>query len=238
MPKFLLSLLSLLVLGQTLFPIHTYAVSNQGIIQLTNAERQAVGLPALAWNGALGTSALLKAQDMCNKDYWSHVAPDGATGWLFMAQAGYPYVAAGENLAKNFTTDSGVVSGWMASPTHRANILSGSYAEIGVASLDCELLGQITTVVVAHYGSRGVVSAPAPAPAPAPKPAPTPQTAPKPVQATATPQAEAPTQTQPVVEAKEEPKPIVHEQLWIKLANHSLELFDVKKHDIFALSRD
>ncbi len=144
------------------------AIGNQAIINGTNAERRANGLTSLAWNSALTKSAELKAQDMCAVGYWAHTAPSGATGWTFMTQAGYRYRTAGENLAKDFTSDAGVVSGWMASPGHRANILNGEYADIGVAAVTCAFQGAETTIVVAHYGATN--AAPKPVATVAPQP--------------------------------------------------------------------
>ena len=39
----------------------------------------------------------------------------------------------GENLAKGYATAESLVEAWMASPTHAANILDGSYTTCGIA---------------------------------------------------------------------------------------------------------
>jgi len=67
--------------------------------------------------------------------------------------AGYNYDSAGENLAKDFTTDSSTVAAWMASPSHRANILNANYQDVGFAVMDSMLNGHPTTLIVALYGS-------------------------------------------------------------------------------------
>ncbi len=131
------------------------AVSDIVLVTLTNNQRAANGLQPLSWNGSLSQSAALKAQDMCIKDYWAHDSPDGLTPWAFMDRAGYPYATAGENLAKNYATDEGVITGWMNSPGHRENILKTSFTDIGIASVQCVMQGVQTTLVVAHYGSTG-----------------------------------------------------------------------------------
>lgn len=145
---------------------HAFSVSNQAIINITNQQRTANGLTPLAWNAALSNSAFLKAQDMCNKDYWSHTAPDGTTAWTLIEQSGYEYLDAGENLAKNFTDDTATVAGWMASPGHRANILKSDYSDIGVAGSTCNFQGAETQIVVAHYGTTGAVRKVTPATTP------------------------------------------------------------------------
>lgn len=147
-----------------------YAISEQSLIVLTNNERATGGLAPLAWNAALSSSARLKASDMCNKGYWAHTAPDGSTPWTFMNKAGYDYIDAGENLAKGFGDDAAVLAGWMASPGHRANILSSKYHEIGTASTECDLNGVTTSLVVAHYGSLATKPTATPAPKAIPAP--------------------------------------------------------------------
>ena len=153
--KLAIIILSLLTWGAliSLVPGHAYSITDQTIINLTNKERTVVGLPTLAWNSALTNSAILKAQDMCSKSYWAHTAPDGTTGWTFMNQSHYPYITAGENLAKGYSDDASLVAGWMASPTHRANILNSNFIDIGVGSATCNFEGLQTTFVVAHYGA-------------------------------------------------------------------------------------
>lgn len=43
------------------------------------------------------------------------------------------FSTVGENLATGYRTPSAVVSGWMGSPGHRANLLGGSYEDVGIA---------------------------------------------------------------------------------------------------------
>lgn len=131
----------------------------------TNAQRATLGLPALTLNGELSQAAAAKAQDMFAKNYWAHNGPAGETPWDFITGAGYHYVVAGENLAKNFTDSQGVVSAWMASPTHRANIVKPSYKDIGFAIVNGKLNGEDTTLVVQMFGSTVDSLAQAPTPA-------------------------------------------------------------------------
>lgn len=178
-------LFSLLVFMAGMFAWNTNqlaaALSNDGIIGIVNAQRQSAGLASLAPNSQLSTSAYLKAEDMCTKHYWAHNAPDGTTPWSFVDRAGYNYVSVGENLAQGFASDDALVAGWMASPGHRANILSTKYQDIGVASLTCNLVGTETTLVVAHFGSTAPAVAPQPAAAPVTETKPVAQPAPQPV---------------------------------------------------------
>jgi uncharacterized protein YkwD len=45
---------------------------------------------------------------------------------------GISYKAAGENIAGN-STNKAAVDAWMNSPTHRANIMDGSFVTVGMA---------------------------------------------------------------------------------------------------------
>jgi uncharacterized protein YkwD len=141
-------------------------INSSDVISLTNQQRINNGLPALNYNSKLSQAAQAKAQDMFAKDYWAHYAPDGTSPWSFMTAAGYNYSTAGENLAKDFDTSSGVVTGWMNSPGHRANILNTSFIDTGVAVMNGTLQGSPTTLVVAFYGSLPGETASAPPPAP------------------------------------------------------------------------
>ncbi len=123
------------------------------LLAATNAQRAAQGLSQLTLNAQLSDAAARKARDMFEKNYWSHNSPSGATPWTFISSAGYRYSVAGENLAKNFSNSQGVVDAWMASPTHRENLLKSSYKEIGFAVVNGVLQGEETTLVVQMFGA-------------------------------------------------------------------------------------
>jgi hypothetical protein len=93
---------------------------------------------------------------MFEDDYWAHVAPDGTQPWDFILGAGYDYVYAGENLAKNFNGSKEVVEAWYASESHRENLLNPNYEEIGFAVVDGILDGYETTLVVQTFGKQRV----------------------------------------------------------------------------------
>jgi hypothetical protein len=123
------------------------------LLSATNAQRAAAGLSALSNNAALAAAAVAKAQDMFANGYWAHNSPDGATPWTFITGAGYRYTLAGENLAKNFQTSQSVMDAWMASPTHRDNIVKAGYRDVGFAVVNGVLNGEETTLVVQMFGA-------------------------------------------------------------------------------------
>lgn len=124
----------------------------------TNSERELRGLPDLQLNAALSQAAFLKAQNMFAEQYWAHVSPSGTQPWKWFADVGYNYSYAGENLAKNYPDAQTTVSAWMASETHRANILSDKYVDVGFAAVDGQLMGEDTTLIVAMYGAPATAS--------------------------------------------------------------------------------
>lgn len=140
-------------------------ISAYELLAATNRERRSQGEEPLKANIALSDAAALKADDMFKKQYWAHVSPEGTTPWQWFEQIGYSYSSAGENLAKGFHSSAGVVTAWMNSNEHRANVLSTSFSEVGFAVRSGILNGEETTVVVALYGSpkqSPVVTASAP----------------------------------------------------------------------------
>ncbi|MCK9345212.1 MAG: CAP domain-containing protein [Candidatus Pacebacteria bacterium] len=125
-----------------------------GVIAYTNAERaNNGGLSALTENALLDRDAQLKLDDMFNKQYFEHVSPSGVGPSDLATLVGYQYVIVGENLALgDFAGDEGVVTAWMNSPGHRANILNTNYEEIGVAVGKGMYEGRETWLAVQSFG--------------------------------------------------------------------------------------
>src|SRR3990172_3890597 len=94
-----------------------------------------------------------KAQDMLDYGYWAHNSPTGKSPWVFIRSSGYNYVYAGENLARGFATADSVMKAWMASPDHRANVLSANYEDVGFAVKLGKLNGEETVLIVEELGS-------------------------------------------------------------------------------------
>jgi hypothetical protein len=133
-------------------PAYSSAITVENIISLTNQSRQEFNLQALTQNVQLDKAAQAKAQDMLQKGYFSHTTPDGKTPWIFIEAAGYNYLAAGENLAVNFTQAEDVETAWMNSPGHKANILNRDFEEIGIGVSSGAFQGHEATIVVQMFG--------------------------------------------------------------------------------------
>ncbi len=131
-----------------------YQVNINDLWNITNLDRSENGLPPLHLSKRLTQAAQEKAADMFAKNYWAHFAPDGSTTpWMFIKDSGYQYVYAGENLAKGYTTSDSVVQAWMNSPSHRENMLSKNYTDVGFAVEPGHLQGEDTVLVVEMFGS-------------------------------------------------------------------------------------
>jgi len=102
------------------------------VVTLVNQERSKQGLAPLKENVQLSNIARTKSQDMVNKNYFSHTSPTYGSPFDMMKQFGITYTAAGENIAMGQQSAASVMSSWMNSPGHRANILSKDFTEIGV----------------------------------------------------------------------------------------------------------
>ena len=129
-------------------------IAPEEIVKLTNIERKSQGLSEVRLDAKLSTAAAQKAADMVARDYWAHVSPVGTQPWFFVSNSGYAYKYAGENLARDFADPESVVKAWMSSPTHRENLLSSRYQDIGVAVIDGKLGGRETTLVVQMFGTK------------------------------------------------------------------------------------
>ena len=120
------------------------------IYLFTNAERESMGVDKLQRIALVEEIAKGHSQDMADREYFRHVTPEGLDPTDRVMRAGYDctrdhgsYYTYG--LAENISWVSGiehnetaqdiaqdVVTSWMNSPGHRANILEPAYDRIGV----------------------------------------------------------------------------------------------------------
>lgn len=131
----------------------TSSITINEVVTATNSERTRAGLPTLTYSEKLADAARRKAANMLEEDYWAHNSPSGKTPWVWFKSAGYSYLYAGENLAKDFGSTDRMVAAWMASPTHRDNIVNAKYKEIGIAVVPGTLQGKDTMLVVQLFGA-------------------------------------------------------------------------------------
>jgi uncharacterized protein YkwD len=101
------------------------------VLELVNDERSFAGLSALSFDVRLQSAAEAHSLDMATNGCFAHNSCDG-TAWSTRVYRYYPKAGIGENIAAGYLTPEAVVTGWMNSPGHRANILNGAFQGIGV----------------------------------------------------------------------------------------------------------
>ena len=105
------------------------------IVYYTNLERKNNDsiLVNLKENDILKNIALIRVRDMFTNQYFEHNSPTGDNASKEADKNNYSYITIGENIALgNFDGARGIVTAWMNSPGHKANILNKNYTEIGV----------------------------------------------------------------------------------------------------------
>ena len=130
-------------------------ISSYTLLEKTNLVRANKSLKALKENEKLTRAAQLKLDDMFANQYWDHTSPSGVAPWKWLNDVGYNYYAAGENLARDYSSTDAVINASLESNEHRKNVMSDVYTEAGFAVGEGELDGQTTLLIVAFYGATG-----------------------------------------------------------------------------------
>jgi uncharacterized protein YkwD len=106
-----------------------------------NIHRASVGAPTLATDAGLTRVAQAKAEDMANRNYFSHCNPDNNFVWDTLGQWGLHYAAVGENMGMKTgdPRDSILQIGdlynlQLNSPPHHAQIDMKQYDKVGVGT--------------------------------------------------------------------------------------------------------
>jgi uncharacterized protein YkwD len=133
------------------------AVQTRAIVCLVNFARAQDRRRRLVQRPRLHLAAELKGQRVASCGQFSHT-PCGAAATSDVRAAGYRYSTFGENLfvgtwARFSARD--VVSAWLQSPPHRANMLSGRFRDFGAAPVRTSSLldGADAVVWTATFGS-------------------------------------------------------------------------------------
>lgn len=109
----------------------TVGGARKALLERINSLRLAHGVTSVLENDLLSRVAQSHSEEMAGKDFFAHVAPEGADLKARLRNAGYAYEAAGENI--------GFASGPLAahfgieqSPAHRAHLLDSTYTRVGL----------------------------------------------------------------------------------------------------------
>lgn len=100
----------------------------------TNKQRLANDLHPLSMGEAIQDAANTRAQELLL--YFDHIRPDGSNCFTVLSEKGISYSTAGENIAGGYPSPSSVVTNWMNSEGHRANILNRSFVHLGAGYAD------------------------------------------------------------------------------------------------------
>lgn len=107
--------------------IHEFASQ---VIDLVNQERAKAGLSELNIDMNITEAANVRAKEI--KQSFSHTRPDGTSFTTVLGEYGVSYRGSGENIAWGQKSPEQVMSAWMSSDGHRANILNKNFKNIGV----------------------------------------------------------------------------------------------------------
>lgn len=116
--------------------------AGQELVTLVNAARaqprtcgtQSFGAAGpVTWNPALAEAALGHSADMAKRHYFSHKEPGGSMPADRATRAGYRWTRVGENIASGQHSVGEVMTSWLDSPGHCANIMNPGFTEMGAA---------------------------------------------------------------------------------------------------------
>jgi len=120
------------------------------LIALINTERSSRGLVTLSPDSILMQVAENHSQDMVDRNFFSHINPDGLGPAERVTNAGYSWSALGETIGAGYSTPQAMFDGWMNSSGHRDILLSPDYTEIGVGYVAGGTYGHYWTAVFAR----------------------------------------------------------------------------------------
>lgn len=114
----------------------------QEVLNLINEYRRENGLNELKPANRLQDVADLKANDLVENNYFSHVSENLGTPFEMLESNNIQYTVAGENLAGNVNS-SKAVEAWTNSPTHKANILDEEFKYTGISVVESPVYGKV-----------------------------------------------------------------------------------------------
>jgi uncharacterized protein YkwD len=130
-----------------------------------NSFRRARGLRAFRSSPRLRAAAVRHSGEMARWGYFEHASPNGAAFWrrisVYYRETGYRRWMVGENLeyGQPGLEALEVLQDWLASPPHRANVVSRRFRDAGigvvfVGSGSGVFGGMPTTIVTLDVGFR------------------------------------------------------------------------------------
>jgi hypothetical protein len=143
----------------------TAAATAQALLCDLNDVRAQNGLGSLNWDWRLSSAAQQHAQDMADRQYFSHVTPEGLALRDRVAPTGYLTSDTDWSLAENLgfgtsvlSPPAAIIDGWMNSAPHRANMLDPTLQDVGIGLVQGAVAdgGPVGTIYVVDFGARAV----------------------------------------------------------------------------------
>ena len=98
------------------------------VLRIVNKNRESNGLSPLTLSQGLMNGASTRSSEII--DYFSHTRPNGTSCDTVLDSSIYSYI--GENIAAGQSSADDVMTSWMNSTGHRANILTSGFTKLGV----------------------------------------------------------------------------------------------------------
>lgn len=92
----------------------------------------------LQWNSSLAAAAAAQSRDMAELDQMSHRDHHDRALPERLAQMGYRFSAAAENVAVGYSSFDAVVEAWLSSESHCDNLMNAKVRELGLACVDAK----------------------------------------------------------------------------------------------------
>jgi uncharacterized protein YkwD len=115
-------------------PVVQVSDVQNAVVATVNEHRAQAGRAGVVVDGRLTAAAQGHSDDQARRQTMSHSGGDGTDAGQRIRNAGYGWSTWGENVAAGQSTPADVMSAWLNSAGHRANILNGGVVHIGVAA--------------------------------------------------------------------------------------------------------
>jgi uncharacterized protein YkwD len=146
-------------------PAASLSTLEQGVLVDINAFRRQHALAPLRLSAPLTSAAREHSQQMAAQGYFAHESADGSAFWKriqhFYPSGSSSYWSVGENLlwSSPDVDPTQALQLWLASPEHRANLLTAKWREIGVSAVHVAAApgtynGLDVTIVTTDFGVR------------------------------------------------------------------------------------
>ncbi len=145
------------IIGLMISPVTTHAAAptGTGLLNRLNHARVQAKRPLLRDSYTLRRAAASRAADMIRFGYFSHVSATGLTYRSWLANGPARFNKTGENIARGYATSLAMVTGWLASGSHRQNLLDPEFTHAGTAIRPTFLNGRPTYLYVTVFGRVG-----------------------------------------------------------------------------------